>query len=89
MADNPLSPAAALAKMAEALPTHEKDDTSSDLSSSLDAISLFTHACMVGLGFRLLGFEEDQKIGTFTIALSFFPPFDSIQLTSPPSAPRI
>ncbi|KAK3389379.1 PI31 proteasome regulator N-terminal-domain-containing protein [Podospora didyma] len=62
MAANPLSPATALAQMAEALPTHEKDDTSSDLSSSLDAISLFTHACMVGLGFRLLGFEEDQKI---------------------------
>ncbi|KAK3378685.1 PI31 proteasome regulator N-terminal-domain-containing protein [Lasiosphaeria ovina] len=62
MTSNPLSPAAALERMAEALPTHEKDDTTSDLSSSLDAISLFTHACMISLGFRLLGFDEEQKI---------------------------
>ncbi|KAK0702024.1 PI31 proteasome regulator N-terminal-domain-containing protein [Lasiosphaeria miniovina] len=62
MTSNPLSPAAALERMAEALPTHGKDDTTSDLSSSLDAISLFTHACMISLGFRLLGFDEEQKI---------------------------
>lgn len=60
---DPLSPAAIVAQMAEALPTHAKDDTTSDLSSSLDAIALFTHACMANLGFTLLGFGEDQKIG--------------------------
>jgi hypothetical protein len=64
MAPDPLSPAAVLEAMAKALPTHEKDDTTSDLSSSLDCIALFAHACMANLGFRLLGFNEDQRIGT-------------------------
>ena len=64
MTTDPLSPTAVLEAAANALPTHEKDDTTSDLSSSLDCISLFVHACMVNLGFRLLGFNEDQKIGT-------------------------
>jgi len=63
MAPDPLGPAAVLESMANALPTHEKDDTTSDLSSSLDCVSLFVHACLVNLGFRLLGFNEDQKIG--------------------------
>jgi hypothetical protein len=63
MASNPLNPAAVLDAMANALPTHEKDDTTSDMSSSLDCVALFVHACMINLGFRLLGFNEDQKIG--------------------------
>ncbi|KAK4159215.1 PI31 proteasome regulator N-terminal-domain-containing protein [Cladorrhinum sp. PSN259] len=62
MAPNPLEPAAVLAVMANALPTHEKDDTTSDLSSSLDAVALATHATLTTLGFRLLGFKEDQNI---------------------------
>jgi hypothetical protein len=64
MASDPLRPTAVVEAMAEALPTHEKDDTTSDLSSSLDCVALFVHACMANLGFRLLGFNEDQKIGT-------------------------
>lgn len=48
--------------MADALPSHAKDDTTSDLSSTLDALSLFAHAAMVSHGFRLLGFNEDQNI---------------------------
>lgn len=63
MANNPLSPQNILQGMADALPTHEKGDTTSDLSSSAEAIALFTHACMVNVGFRLLGFNEDQRIG--------------------------
>lgn len=59
---NPLAPASVVKEMADALPTHEKDDNTSDCSSSIDAIALFAHACMVLLGFRLLGFNEDQKI---------------------------
>lgn len=50
--------------MADALPKHEKDDTTSDLSSTLDVLSLFTHAAMVTHGFRLVGFNEDQIIET-------------------------
>ncbi|ROW01144.1 hypothetical protein VSDG_02655 [Cytospora chrysosperma] len=61
MASNPLSPQNVLQGMADALPTHEKGDTTSDMSSSAEAVALFTHSCMVNLGFRLLGFHEDQK----------------------------
>lgn len=63
MANNPLSTDSVLKHMADALPTHAKDDTDSDISSSYEAIALFSHACMVAVGFRLLGFGEDQKIG--------------------------
>ena len=48
--------------MAEALPIHAKGDTNSDISSSYEAIALFSHACMIAVGFRLLGYKEDQKI---------------------------
>ncbi|TQS37759.1 hypothetical protein Golomagni_01757 [Golovinomyces magnicellulatus] len=48
--------------MAEALPTHSKDDTTSDLSSSYEAIALFTHACMIASGFRLVGFREGNRL---------------------------
>ncbi|KAI1381858.1 PI31 proteasome regulator N-terminal-domain-containing protein [Hypoxylon crocopeplum] len=58
--NNPLSSSAILQQMAEALPTHPQGDTTSDLSSSHEALALFTHACMASLGFRLLGFDEDK-----------------------------
>ena len=57
---NPLSPAAILRGMAEALPTHPKGDTTSDLSSSYEAVALLAHAVMVSLEFRLVGFDEDD-----------------------------
>ena len=62
MASDPLSTESILKHMADALPTHNKQDTTSDLSSSYEAIALFAHACMVAVGFRLLGFGEEQKI---------------------------
>jgi len=48
--------------MANALPTHPKDDTNSDISSSYEAIALFSHACMIAVGFRLVGYGEGQKM---------------------------
>lgn len=69
----PLTPASILDGMAAALPTHPKDDTTSDLSSSLDAIALFTHACFVSLGFRLLGFSEDKPASEESECRSLFP----------------
>ncbi|KAI1502386.1 PI31 proteasome regulator N-terminal-domain-containing protein [Biscogniauxia marginata] len=60
MATNPLNPSAVLQSMADALSTHAQGDTTSDLSSSHEALALFTHACMASLGFRLLGFDEDK-----------------------------
>lgn len=70
MASNPLSLPNIMQGMADALPTHEKGDTTSDLSSSAEAIALFAHACMVNLGFRLVSFNEDQKIGELPIFAS-------------------
>lgn len=63
MATNPLSAENILKHMADALPTHAKGDTNSDISSSYEAIGLFSHACMIAVGFRLVGFSEGQKIG--------------------------
>ncbi|PMD16547.1 hypothetical protein NA56DRAFT_649409 [Hyaloscypha hepaticicola] len=61
MANNPLSTESILKHMADALPTHAKGDTSSDFSSSYEAIALFAHACMTAVGFRLIGYSEGQK----------------------------
>ena len=62
MAASPLSTESILKYMADALPTHAQDDTNSDISSSYEAIALFAHACMVAVGFRLVGFGEEQKM---------------------------
>jgi hypothetical protein len=67
MSSDPLGVESILQHMADALPTHTKDDTNSDISSSYEAIALFTHACMTAVGFRLLGFGEDQKRGTLPL----------------------
>lgn len=67
MANDPLSTESILKHMADAIPTHAKGDTGSDVSSSLDAISLFAHSCMAAVGFRLLGFGEGQKNGKLFI----------------------
>jgi hypothetical protein len=61
--DSPLSSENILKHMANAIPTHPKNGTSSDMSSSYEAIALFSHACMVAVGFRLVGFKEGQKKG--------------------------
>ncbi|KAK7748612.1 hypothetical protein SLS53_000633 [Cytospora paraplurivora] len=73
MANSPLSPQSILQGMADALPTHEKGDTTSDMSSSAEAIALFTHSSMINLGFRLLGFHEDQKDGKWNASVSSYP----------------
>lgn len=57
-------PSAILQSMADALSTHEPQDTSSDLCGSHEALALFAHACMVSGGFRLLGFDEEKLHGT-------------------------
>ncbi|KAK3294285.1 PI31 proteasome regulator N-terminal-domain-containing protein [Chaetomium fimeti] len=59
---DPLGPAAVLQSMAKVLPIHQKGDATSDLSTSLDCIALFVHACMANLGFTLVGFNEDRNI---------------------------
>lgn len=91
MSNNPLSPDSILNHMAEALPTHNKGDTDSDMSSSYEAIALFSHACMIAVGFRLLGFGEGQKNGKFQHKS---PTYISLANTSPEAecarlAPRL
>lgn len=51
-------------RMADALPTHPKDDDSSDLASSYEVIALLVHAYMTGLDFKLQGFNEDKRLRT-------------------------
>lgn len=62
MAEAPLSTAAILKAMADALPTHKQGDDSSDLASSYEAIALLVHAYLASLDFRLCGFDEDKPI---------------------------
>ncbi|KAK1707895.1 PI31 proteasome regulator N-terminal-domain-containing protein [Colletotrichum lupini] len=59
---NPLTSQSVLQQMAEALPTHSKGDTTSDISSGYELAALLTHACMASLKFRLLGFDEEKRI---------------------------
>jgi hypothetical protein len=65
MPSNPLTSTAVVSAMADALPTHKPDDVLSDLTSSLEAIALLAHACMINVGFRLVGLREDKNMGEF------------------------
>lgn len=62
--ENPFGAMRILQAMADALPTHAPNDTTSDVSSSHELVALLTHACMVANGFRLLGFDEGDIKGT-------------------------
>jgi hypothetical protein len=89
MANNPLSTESILKHMADALPTHVKGDTSSDFSSSYEAIALFAHACMTAVGFRLIGYGEGQKTGTpsKSIPIAFTDKYPEAELAE--IAPRL
>lgn len=54
------SSAAVLQGMADALPTHQEGDDSSDVASSYEVIALAVHAYMITLDFRLYGFDENK-----------------------------
>ncbi|CAG1961897.1 unnamed protein product [Fusarium graminearum] len=69
----PLSIAAILGGMAEALPTHSPDDESSDLASSYEVIALLIHSYLSALGFKLQGFDEDKKLGQLTQTSMYYP----------------
>ncbi|TWU72794.1 hypothetical protein ED733_003944 [Metarhizium rileyi] len=57
-----LTASAVLQGMADALPTHQKDDHGSDLASSYEIIALLVHAYLAALGFRLCGFDQDKPM---------------------------
>lgn len=75
MTSNPLRPEALLQAMADALPN--PGDGTSAMSSSYETLALFAHACMTSLCFRLLGFNEDQKMGMLYFS------------SAPPSPPHL
>lgn len=52
--------------MIKSLPTPPLDsDRSTLIKDPYAAIALFSHACMLAVGFRLVGLGEDHKIGKF------------------------
>ena len=55
--------------MADAIPTHESGDETSDLASSYEAIGLLIHAYLAALDFRLCGFQEDKSLRTCAASL--------------------
>jgi len=68
MADNPLSPATLLSLIEGSLWTPSSESSSTrpqTLRNPYDAIALFAHACMLSVGFRLVGLDEDDRLGRF------------------------
>lgn len=61
----PVSTDSVLQAMADALPTHQPNDESSDIASSYEVVALLAHAYFVSLDFRLYGFNEDKLLGMF------------------------
>lgn len=59
---SPLSTPAVLQGMADALPTHQQGDDSSDLASSYEVIALLVHSYLAALSFRLCGFDQNKPI---------------------------
>ncbi|KAI9873998.1 MAG: hypothetical protein M1830_010307 [Pleopsidium flavum] len=55
---NPLSAGSLATFMSSSLPK----DARPQLKNPYDAIALFSHACMIAVGFRLIGLGEDHKI---------------------------
>ncbi|KAL7956216.1 PI31 proteasome regulator N-terminal domain-containing protein [Trichoderma compactum] len=58
----PVSTDSVLQAMADALPTHQPNDESSDVASSYEVVALLAHAYFVSLDFRLYGFNEDKLL---------------------------
>jgi len=56
---NPLSTITLTSHMRASLP----QDARPQLQNPYDAIALFSHACMISVGFRLIGLGEEHKIG--------------------------
>jgi PI31 proteasome regulator N-terminal len=54
MAQDPLSPSKIISIV---------NESATSIPSPLEAIAAFSHACMLGTGFRFLGFGEDHKTG--------------------------
>jgi len=68
MADDPLRPAALLNLIEGSIgkpPSESSSDRPQTLRNPYDAIALFVHSCMLTVGFRVIGLDEDDKLGSF------------------------
>lgn len=66
MAENPLSPSNLLRLVEVSIgkvPSSSADVQPQTLRNPYDAIATFVHACMLSVGFRLVGLDEDDKLG--------------------------
>jgi len=59
-----LSASSVLNYMVKSLPQRSSEDQISPLKNPFAAIALFSHACMLAVGFRLKGLGEDHRIET-------------------------
>jgi hypothetical protein len=64
MSNIPFSPLTILRLIDASLPQGDNDQPR--LKNPHDALAAFTHACMLSVGFRLIGLNEDDRIGTPT-----------------------
>lgn len=62
-AGNPLGAPSLSTLMAASLPKA----ADSKLTTAYEAIALASHACMIAVGFRLIGLGEDDKIGRYSV----------------------
>jgi hypothetical protein len=64
MATIPLSPPTVLRLINASLTKGDKHQPQLELKNPQDALAAFVHACMLSAGFRLIGLNEDDRIGT-------------------------
>ena len=57
--------------MVKSLPAESSDESRPVIKDPYAAIGLFAHACMLAVGFRLVGLGEDHKIGLYQILSSY------------------
>lgn len=62
MRNNPLSPSSLLQIIDKSLKAAEGSSTDQTLRNPYDAIAVFVHACMLAIGARLIGFDEEEKL---------------------------
>jgi hypothetical protein len=62
MATIPLSPPTVLRLINASLPKGDQDHP--QLKNPQDALAALVHACMLSAGFRLIGLNEEDRIGT-------------------------
>ncbi|KAH0551002.1 hypothetical protein GP486_007637 [Trichoglossum hirsutum] len=64
MASNPLSPSSLASTMVSSLPRA----ATTSVKNEYEAVALFSHACMVAVGFRLIGLGEEDRIAAAAAA---------------------